>query len=315
MEDERTNRDRKRKTNTSLGRSLTIGGEGGITGLLVFGGALAIAGFMAVTSFGTKKHKKKSIHPHQQQYLLDDDEKDSLQYSTTQFGEDVTSCLASNECAKTDDSSELQPLTLEEKIDNEPNSDCFHHQEIAFSDYSQPESATSSNENNENMVAEESSRMFNNSGDCEQEEKKDESEDRLITFTETGDENDDMDSDDATEETEEEDSSEAIETTSLDDNEELIQHKYKKYYCECDECSNLYADDGSYYALNKTAPKEAMWNKTASFPVALNVQPSILATWILPVLMLGFLMLLAALTCGLLESLYVLDDDDSVRVP
>lgn len=91
MEDERTNRDRKRKTNTSLGRSLTIGGEGGITGLLVFGGALAIAGFMAVTSFGTKKHKKKSIHPHQQQYLLDDDEKDSLQYSTTQFGEDVTS--------------------------------------------------------------------------------------------------------------------------------------------------------------------------------------------------------------------------------
>ncbi|CAK8544371.1 unnamed protein product [Lathyrus sativus] len=311
MEDERTNRDGKRKTNTSLGRSVTIGGESGITGLLVFGGALAIAGLMAVTSFGTKKHKKKSIHPHQQS-LLDDDEKDSLQYSTNQFGEDVTSCLTLNECAKTDDSSGLQPLILEEKIDNEPNSDCFHHQEIAFSDYSQPESATSSNEN---MVAEESSTLFNNSGDCEQEEKKGESEDSPITLTETDDEDDDMDSDDATEETVEEDSSEATETTSIDDNEELIEHKYKKYYCECDECSDLYADDGSYYALNKTAPKEAMWNKTASFPVAQNVQPSILATWVMPVLMLGFLMLLAALTSGLLESLYVHDDDDSIIVP
>ncbi|KAL5060606.1 hypothetical protein RYX36_032210 [Vicia faba] len=305
MEDERTNRDGKRKTNTSLGRrSLTIGGEGGITGLLVFGGALAIAGFMAVTSFGTKKHKKKNIHPHHQPY----DDKDSLQYSTTQFGDDVTSCLTSNECAKTDDSSELQPLILEEKIDNEPNSDCFHHHEIAFSDYSQPESATSSTEN---MVAEESSELFNNSGDdCEQEEEKDESEDSLITSTETNDEDDDMDSDDATEETGEEDRSEATETTSLDDSEELMEHEYKKYYCESDVCSDLYEDDGSYYASNKTAPKEAMWNKTACSPVVQKAQPSILATWVMPMLKLGFLMLLAVLTRGLLQSLYVLDDDD-----
>ncbi|XP_058764672.1 uncharacterized protein LOC131638140 [Vicia villosa] len=314
MEDERTNRDGKRKTNTSLGRrSLTIGGEGGITGLLVFGGALAIAGFMAVTSFGNKKHKRKSIHPHhQEQYLLDDDDKASLQHSTNQFGEDVTSCLTSNECAKTDDSSELQPLILEEKIDNEPNSDCLHHQEIAFSDYSQPESATSSNEN---MVVEESSELFNNSGDCEQEEEKGESENSLITSTETNDEDDDTDSDDATEETGEEDSLEATETTSLDDNEELMEHEYKKYYCESNVCSDLYADDGSYYASNKTAPKEAMWNKTASFPVVQKVQPSILATWVMPMLKLGFLMFLAALTRGLLQSLYVLDDDDSVIAP
>jgi hypothetical protein len=92
MEDEKTNKHGKKKINTSLG-SITIGGEGGITGLLVFGGALALAGFMAVTSFGTRKHKRKAIHPHHQQILLDDDHKDHslVQYSTTQFGEDVTS--------------------------------------------------------------------------------------------------------------------------------------------------------------------------------------------------------------------------------
>jgi len=89
MEDEKTtNKHGKKKIHTSLG-SITIGGEGGITGLLVFGGALAIAGFMAVTSFGSKKHKKKVIiHPHHQQLLLDDD---SLQNSTTQLEEDATS--------------------------------------------------------------------------------------------------------------------------------------------------------------------------------------------------------------------------------
>lgn len=85
--------------------SLSIGGEGGIAGLLVFGGALAIAGFMAVTSFATNKNKAKGTHHHQpkpQQLLLDDDScksEDShettkslaslLQHSTPQDG-DVT---------------------------------------------------------------------------------------------------------------------------------------------------------------------------------------------------------------------------------
>lgn len=93
MEDEKTtNKHGKKKIHTSLG-SIIIGGEGGITGLLVFGGALAIAGFMAVTSFGSKQHKKKPIiHPqsHHQQLLLAHD-KDSLQNSTSQLEEDATS--------------------------------------------------------------------------------------------------------------------------------------------------------------------------------------------------------------------------------
>ncbi|WJX79806.1 hypothetical protein P8452_62888 [Trifolium repens] len=292
MEDEKTNKHGKKKINTSLG-SITIGGEGGITGLLVFGGALALAGFMAVTSFGTRKHKRKAIHPHHhQQILLDDDKDHSLvQYSTTQFGEDVTSCLESNECTKTVSSSELQPLILEEKIDNEPNNACFHPQEVAFSDHSHPESASSSNENG---VTEECPELLlNNSCDREQEEEKDELQDGLTT-TET---DDDDDVDDDVMETDEEDSSIATGTTSLDEKEELIEQEYKKYYCENNLCSE-----------EMTVQKEAILNKTANLSVVQNDQPSIFRTWVMPMLMLGFLMILAVLTRGLQESLYVLDD-------
>ncbi|XP_004494392.1 uncharacterized protein [Cicer arietinum] len=309
MEDEKTNRHGKKKMHHSLG-TLTIGGEGGITGLLVFGGALAIAGFMAVTSFATQRTKKKAIHPYQpipQHLLLDDDQ--DIQYSTTQVEEDVTSCcscLTSNVCTNTVSSSELpsvQSLIPEEKIDNEPNSACFHHQEIAFSDYSLPESATSSNEN---AVAEECSMsLFNNSTDHEQDEEKDESQDGL-TSTET-----EVKDDDDVTETDEEDSSD------LDHNEELIEHEFKNYYCESHVCSDLYSD-GSYYAENEkamTVPKEAIFNRTSNFSLVQNDQPSIFTTWIMPMMLLGLLMILVLLTSGLQESLYILDDGDSIIVP
>lgn len=304
MEDEKTtNKHGKKKIHTSFG-SITIGGEGGITGLLVFGGALAIAGFMAVTSFGSKKHKKKPIiHPHHQQLLLDDD-KDSLHDSTTQLEEDATSCLTSNECTKTISSFELlsEPLIVEGKIDNEPNNTCFHHQEIAsFSDHSHPESAASSNEN---AVAEESSG----------EEEKDEPQEGLTT-TETEDEPQDdittetesIDDDDVTDT--DEDSSKATETTSLDDKEGLIEQEFKKYYCESNVCGDLYANDGSRFVGNEdAAQKEAILNETGNFTMLQKKQPSILTTWVMPMLMLGLLMLLVLLTRGLQESLNVLDD-------
>ncbi|CAJ2631985.1 unnamed protein product [Trifolium pratense] len=287
MEDEKTNKHGKKKKNTSIG-SITIGGEGGITGLIVFGGALALAGFMAVTSFGRKKHKRKAIHPHHQQILLDEDKDSLVPYSTTQFGEDVTSCLASNECTKAVSSSELQPLIMEEKIDNEPNNACFHPQEIAFSDHSHPESTSS----NENGVAEE----CQDTCDHEQkEEQKDESQDSLTT-TETEDDDDDVDDD--VMETDEEDSSITTGTTSLDEKEELIEQEYKKYYCESNLCNEE----------EMTVQKEALLNKTANLSVVQNDQPSILRTWVMPILMLGLLMIIALLTRGLQESLYVLDD-------
>jgi hypothetical protein len=136
--------------------------------------------------------------------------------------------------------------------------------------------------------------LLNNSCDPEQEEDKDELQDGQTT-TET---DDDDDVDDDVMETDEEDSSIATGTTSLDENEELIEQEYKKYYCE----SNLYSEE------EMTVQKEAILNKTANLSVVQNDQPSIFRTWVMPILMLGFLMILAVLTRGLQESLYVLDD-------
>jgi len=193
-------------------------------------------------------------------------------------------------------------LVQEGKIDNEPNNTCFHHQEIAsFSDHSHPGSAASSNEN---AVAEESSG----------EEEKDEPQEGLTT-TETEDEPQDditttetenIDDDDDVTDTDK-DSSKATETTSLDDKEGLIEQEFKKYYCESNVCSDLYANDGPSYVGNEAAvQKEA--NETTNFTMLQKEQPSILITWVMPMLMLGLLMLLILLTRGLQESLNVLDD-------
>ena len=196
-------------------------------------------------------------------------------------------------------------LVQEGKIDNEPNNTCFHHQEIAFfSDHSHPGSAASSNEN---AVAEESSG----------EEEKDEPQEGLTTtetedepqddITTTETENIDDDDDDVTDT--DEDSSKATETTTLDDKEGLIEQEFKKYYCESNVCSDLYANDGSHYVGNEdAAQKEAILNETTNFTMLQKKQPSILTTWVMPMLMLGLLMLLVLLTRGLQQSLNVLDD-------
>lgn len=195
-------------------------------------------------------------------------------------------------------------LVQEGKIDNEPSNTCFHHQEIAFSDHSHPESASSSNEN---AVAEESS------GEEEKDEPREgltttETEDEPqddITTTET--ENTDDDDDDVT--YTDEDTSKATETTSLDHKEGLIEQEFKKYYCESNVCSDLYANDGSRYVGNEDAvQKEAILNETVNFTMLQKEQPSILTSWVMPMLMLGLLMLLVLLTRGLQESLNVFDD-------
>lgn len=83
MEEKRTaitNRQGLKKKMHPLISSLSIGGDGGIAGLFVFGGALALAGFMAVGSFASKKHKAKGTHddhqpkpkPKPQQLLLEE---------------------------------------------------------------------------------------------------------------------------------------------------------------------------------------------------------------------------------------------------
>jgi len=93
MEDKKsimTNRQGRKKVLPLSG--LCIGGEGGIAGLFVFGGALAIAGFMAVASFASNKQKAKGTHDQQtkakhkpQQLLLDEHEcKSEDDHETTQ---------------------------------------------------------------------------------------------------------------------------------------------------------------------------------------------------------------------------------------
>lgn len=69
MEDKRTviTNNQARKKIHPLIRSLSIGGEGGIVWLVVFGGALAIAGFMEVASFASNKNKAKDTHDDHQQ--------------------------------------------------------------------------------------------------------------------------------------------------------------------------------------------------------------------------------------------------------
>lgn len=85
MEGKRQGRNKVLPTN-----ALCIGGEGGIAGLFVFGGALAIAGFMAVASFASNKQKAKATHdqqtkPKPQQLLLDEHEcKSEDDHDTTQ---------------------------------------------------------------------------------------------------------------------------------------------------------------------------------------------------------------------------------------
>lgn len=181
----------------------------------------------------------------------------------------------------------------EEKIDNKLSSEeesptCFNHQEFAFSDYSNQESATSSNEN---QVAQEEKKGEPQDGLTSTETEDDDDDDDMKTddvreTTET-DDNDNMFSDDVRE-TDEEDSLKAIGTTSLDCNEEPIL---------------------------MTVPKKATLNKNAIFSLVPNHQPSILTAWVKPMLLLALLSLIVVLTHGLQEYLYVLDDGDSVLPP
>lgn len=95
MEDENAtitnNKHRKKRIVLPL-TTLPIGGEGGIAGLLVFGGALAIGGVMAAMSLSNNKRKAKAkgtiIHhqPKPQQLFLDNDDGHNIEdnHQTTQ---------------------------------------------------------------------------------------------------------------------------------------------------------------------------------------------------------------------------------------
>ncbi|RDX63630.1 hypothetical protein CR513_57917, partial [Mucuna pruriens] len=225
MEDKRTtvtNRQGKKKSHLPLS-SISISGEGGIAGLFVFGGALAIAGFMAVASFASNKDKAKETHDHQpkpkpQQLLLDEhgckieEDQDTnktltslIQHSKIQHEEDATwyathlyfirsmsFCWTSNKSINQVNNSSAESLILKEKSDELSARSVespirFQHQEIVLSDSSHPESAASSNESG---VAEEP--LFNNpTGQAQKQEEEEESSE-----TDTESEDDDIKDDD-----------------------------------------------------------------------------------------------------------------------
>ena len=219
-------------------------------------------------------------------------------------------------------------LVQEEKTDHKPNSEeesptCFHHQEIAFSDCSHPESASSSNENGvaEDCVVS----VFNGPSGQTQEVRNYEHQDGLnSTETESEDNDIDEEEDDGVFGSGEEDSSKATGCTSLDYNEEpawpaeLIQEQkpeFKGGYYDGNVCSDCDAD-GSDYAENDkamTITNGATLKEKANLCTVLNDQPSVSRNWVIPMLLLALLLILVLLTRQ--ESFYVLDEDNSLIVP
>ncbi|KAK7337485.1 hypothetical protein VNO77_18061 [Canavalia gladiata] len=342
MEEERTGITNKhgRKKIHPLG-SLSIGGEGGITGLLVFGGALAVAGFMAVASFASNKRKAKGIHDHQpkpipQQLLLDENgcktQEDHqtnqnltslLQHPNIQH-EDAPCCWTSDMSIDQETSELLsaQPSVLEKtelKASNvEESPTRFHHQEIVFSDYSRPESAVSSNESGvgeENMES-----LLNNSSGHAQEVENDESQDGLTT-TETEMEDDEVEEDDDDMMSDEDSSKVTVTTSEAIWPAKLIQkpeQKFKGEFCDSHVCCDSDGDGLDYVGDDEAiiGGKQVTLNQKVNLSMVRNGKSSLITNWVYPLLLLPLLsLLLLLLTRRSKEAFYVLDDGSSIIVP
>ncbi|QCD98253.1 hypothetical protein DEO72_LG6g2971 [Vigna unguiculata] len=302
--------------------ALCIGGEGGIAGLLVFGGALAIAGFMAVASFANNKQKAKATRDQQtkpqQQLLLDEHEcKNEDDHDTTQS---LTSLVNNSSiengdatCYWTSDTS----IDQEEKSELKPRSgDEESPTEIVLSDSSPPQSAASSNGSvvaDECMVS-----LFNRPGGQEPEpdEKDEVPEDDLTsseteTETEEEEEEEEMMSDEVSE-SGSEDTSKETGTTSLDYKEEqvwpseLVQRAKQKLKGEKNHVCSRTDVDSSDYEEEVTMAHQANLNQNLNLFMDPNNQA---LTWIFPLLLLALLMLLVLLTYHPHDSFYVLDDE------
>ncbi|BAT86282.1 hypothetical protein LR48_Vigan03g281900 [Vigna angularis] len=307
--------------------ALCIGGEGGIAGLFVFGGALAIAGFMAVASFASNKQKAKATHDQQtkskpQQLLLDEHEcKTEDDHDTTRSltslvknssigNGDATCYWTSNTSIDQEEKSELRPRSGDQESPT-----CFQPQEIVFSDSSPPQSAASSNGSG---VAEECIvSLFNRPSGQEQEpDQKDEipQDDLTSSETETETEDDEEEEDemmsDEVSESGSEDTSKETGTTSLDYKEEqvwpseLVQHAKQKFKGDRHLCS-LSDVDSSDYEEEVTMAHQADLDQNLNLMVPNNQA----LTWVFPLLLLALLMLLVLLTYRPQESFYVLDDE------
>ncbi|XP_057717697.1 uncharacterized protein LOC130932394 [Arachis stenosperma] len=305
----------KKKINPLGSIILTLGGGGGVAGLVVIGGALAVAGFMAVTSFARNKSNAKAKGMDECGYKSAEDHK--------------TACFTSNKSMNLHQvtPSEIMTIVEEEKSDHklnneEENQTCFHQQEIAFSDCSHPESASSSNDNG---VAEDCTMLlFNSPNDGHSHGfKSTETESDKDSDINEGDDDDDDGVLGSGEEEEEEESSKATGCTSFDYNDEPVwpaelipEEDFKgENYCHGQVCSDCDAD-ASDYAENERAMKlsnDVTFKGTtakANLCLELNDEPSVLTNWIVPTVLLALFFIVLFLTRQ--ESIFVLDEAESV---
>ncbi|KAF1861099.1 hypothetical protein Lal_00000518 [Lupinus albus] len=285
MENERvrnTKNDGKKKHYNSVLLSSNISNGGGkrIAGLLVLGGAMAVAGYVAVLSLHSfvtnkKKAKEKSKsavtenEPKPQQLSLEDGCKsqghgDNHTETTSNCDGDALSA-----CHVTYHMNIKQPSILKEETDSDlnisselvsPNN--FHHQEIVLHDDSHPESVASSS-SNENEIAEEDGPQ--------------QSLDSLQTETKDDDEDDNIESE------KEENSSK--ETEGKGTNESDTQtHEAEEKDIAASDVTSLYG--GTNMAMNVKA----------NLSEGLNYQPSTsysvqLITWLIPMLLHALLLI------------------------
>ncbi|KAL2345447.1 hypothetical protein Fmac_006732 [Flemingia macrophylla] len=269
----------KRQGKHPLISSLSIGGEGGITGLLVFGGALAFAGFMAVASFASNKQKAKDHHPKPKPKPQQDHDIDTLTSLIQIPHGDATCCWTPTPDMSMKQAGDSSELTLEDKSEGleetrGEESQSLHDQEIVFSDYSPPESA------------------------LPQEVEKDEEPQHDRTSEDDQQDDGDMTSKDVSEVV-----SKVTGTTTL---EEPVWHATQKLK---GTDSDVDASDSDHTIA--VAKKAAMYGNLNVLMVP-SYQP---LTWFFPLLLLALLVLLVLLTHRPQESFYVLDEANSLVKP
>ncbi|CAL0300242.1 unnamed protein product [Lupinus luteus] len=311
------NKDGKKNSQIIFTGSLGSGGGNGIAGLLVLGGAVAVAGFVAVSSlhsFVTNRFKTKANvsvtepEPKPQNLSLVDNSKS--QYHNDHHENGVTPNNdgdAVSACYVTSDKNINQALILENtdsdlSTNNEgvtPNY-IHHHQETVLCDDFHPESAASSS--SENEILEECVAALPDDHDSQPQE--DEPHENL-SFIQTYTNDDDGDDNVVSENKGQDDSSKAIERTTLNSIDEEAEQDFKEeegtteYDIQTQEAAETDIYNGTNMAMDITP--EATSNVKANFLDCPNYQPSLshsfeLITWLMPMLLQVLVLLLVLYT-------------------
>ncbi|KAE9618802.1 hypothetical protein Lal_00047827 [Lupinus albus] len=307
----RRNKDGKKKSKIIFAGSLSSGGGGnGIAGLLVVGGAVAVAGYVAVSSlhsFVTNRIKAKAKisvtepEPKPQQLSLVDNCKSQYHNHDHETGDAVSACYVIS------DMSINQTLILE-NTDSDLNTNnegvtpnyINHHQETVLCDDFHPESVVSSSNQNE-IEEKRVSALPDNNGSQPQEDEPQENLNFIQTYTKDDDGNDNI----VSKSKEQDHSSKATEGTALNSKDEEAEQDFKgeegttESDIQTQEAAESESDASLYNGINmamNVRPK-ATSNEKANILDGLNCQPSIshsfqLITLLMPMLLQVLVLLL-----------------------